>query len=273
MKGKELEKVADKHLRAIEKYCKRIPGAFTIEDIHDLRVDYKRLRTYIRLCKEEAHTRSLAMPETLREIYRAAGEVRDHQLFLAKISLFAKVQYALPGFTQCLQQRLFSKKEELVKKIEKADWGKISKSIESELPSVLHDAAIRQFVNRKVASIHILMLAAEKEEDLHEVRKNLKDLLHGVRIFDNDFLIPFPFPAWKNEKPIHDMAEKLGDFNDECITLSFLESVCQENIVAEERDNINAWRTMQIQQVEAGKKKLLQEILLLDLTAQNAPVK
>lgn len=272
MKGRELEKVADKYLKSLEKYCKRIPGTFTIEDVHDLRVDYKRLRAFIRLCKEEAHTRSLDIPEQLREVYRAAGGVRDHQLFLAKISLFAKVQYALPGFTQCLQQQLFREKEELVKKIEKADWGKIRKSIESALPSVLHDAAIRQFVNRKVASIHILMLAAEKEEDLHEVRKNLKDLIHAARIFDHDLLIPFPFPAWKNEKPIHDMAVKLGDFNDECITLSFLESSCQENIAIEERDSINAWRTMQTQQVEAGKKKLLQEILQLDLAAQNAPV-
>jgi CHAD domain-containing protein len=273
MKGKELEKVADKHLRSIEKYCKRIPGTFTIVDIHDLRVDYKRLRAFIRLCKEETHTRSLDMPEPLRELYRAAGSVRDHQLFLAKISLFAKVEYALPGFTQCLQQQLFRKKEELVKKIEKADWGKIRKSIESALPAVLHDAAIRQFVNRKVASIHILMLAAEKEEDLHEVRKNLKDLIHASRVFDQDLLIPFPFPAWKSEKPICDMAEKLGDFNDECITLSFLESTCQENITAEERDSVNAWRTIQCQQVEAGKKKLLQEVLQLDLTVQNAPVK
>ena len=273
MKGKDLQKIVVKYVNSLEKYCKRIPGTFTIEDIHDLRVDYKRLRAFIRLCKEEAHTRNLVMPEQLRDIYKAAGGVRDHQLFLAKISLFAKVQYALPAFTQCLQQQLFRQKEELVKKIEKADWEKIRKSMESALPSVLHDAAIRQFVNRKVASIHILMLAAEREEDLHEVRKNLKDLVHGARIFDHDLLIPFPFPAWKNEKPIHDMAEKLGDFNDQCITVSFLEATCQENINPQERDSINAWRNMQWQQAEAGKKNLLREILQLDLTAQNAPVK
>lgn len=272
MKGKELEKICDKYLRSLEKYCKRIPGSFTIEDIHDLRVDYKRLRAFVRLCREEARARDLEIPEQLREIYKAAGNVRDLQLFRAKITLFAKVQYALPEFSQCLHRHLFSKKEELVKKIEKADWGKIRKSILSALPPVLQDAAIRQFVNRKVASVHILMLAAEREEDLHEVRKNLKDLLHGARIFDHDLVIPFPFPAWKNEKPVQDMAEKLGDFNDECITLSFLEKECQENIDGQERDNLNAWRTMQQQQAEAEKKKLLREILQLDLKAQNAPV-
>lgn len=273
MKGKDLQKIVVKYLNSLEKYCKRIPGSFTIEDIHDLRVDYKRLRAFMRLCKEEAHTRSLQMPEQLRDIYKAAGEVRDHQLFLAKISLIAKVQYALPGFTQCLQQQLFGKKEELVKKIEKADWRKIRKTIVDELPPVLHDAAIRQFVNRKVASIHILMLAAERENDLHDVRKNLKDLVHGARIFDHDLLIPFPFPAWKNEKPVLDLAEKLGDFNDECITLSLLEPECRENVAAEERDNINAWQDLQLQQVEAGKKKLLREIQQLELTVQHAPVK
>jgi CHAD domain-containing protein len=273
MKGKELEKVTDKYVRSLEKYCRNIPGSFTIEDIHDLRVDYKRLRAFIRLCREEAHTQHLQLPDTLRDVYQAAGEVRDNQLFIAKIIVFAKVQYALPTFTKCLQQQLFKAKEQLVKKIEKVDFEKLRKSLKEELPPVLHDAAIRQFVNRKVASIHILFLAAEREEDLHEVRKNVKDLLHVDRVFENDWGIAFPFPAWKNEKPANEMAEKLGDFNDECLTLGFLENDCAKNIPAEECDRIAAWKNMQGQQVETDKKKLLQEIQQLQLTATPAPVK
>src|SRR5688572_7459944 len=127
-----MKKVADKYLQSLEKYCRRIPGSFTIEDIHDLRVDYKRLRAFTRLCQEEAHTRRLQIPEPLRELYKAAGVVRDHQLFIAKIILFAKVQYALPEFTKCLQQELFKAKEQLVKKIEKVEWEKICKSIKED---------------------------------------------------------------------------------------------------------------------------------------------
>jgi CHAD domain-containing protein len=273
MKGKELEKVADKYVRSLEKYCSNIPGSFSIDDIHDLRVDYKRLRAFIRLCREEAQTNHLQIPDSLRDVYRAAGTVRDHQLFLAKIFLFAKVQYALPEFTRCLQQQLFKAKEILVKKIEKVDWDKLRKSIKDELPPVLTDTAMRQFVNRKVAAVHILLLAADREEDLHEVRKNLKDQLHVSRIFIQDFAVTFPFSSWENEKPINEMAEKLGDFNDECITLDFLGSACSENIAAEERDKINAWKNMQMQQVDTDKKRLLQEIQHLHLTAHHAPVK
>lgn len=273
MKGKELEKVTDKYVRSLEKYCRNIPGSFTIEDIHDLRVDYKRLRAFVRLCSEEAHTSHLQLPDTLRDVYQAAGAVRDHQLFLAKITLIAKVEYALPAFTKCLQQQLFKAKEQLVKKIEKVDFDKLRKSLKDELPPVLHDSAIRQFVNRKVASIHILFLAAEREEDLHEVRKNLKDLLHVNKVFENDWGIAFPFPAWKNEKPVNEMAGKLGDFNDECLTLAFLDNDCTKNISAEENVHINNWKNMQMQQVESGKKKLLQEIQKLHLTATPVPVK
>lgn len=265
MKGRELKIVADKYVRSLEKYCRRIPGSFTIEDIHDLRVDYKRLRAFTRMCSEEAHTRNLEIPDTLREVYKAAGGVRDHQLFLAKITLFAKVQYALPAFIRCIQQQLFKAKELLVKKIEKVEWGKLRKSIKEKMPAVLHDAAIRQFVNRQVAGTHILFIAADREEDLHEVRKNLKDLNHVSRIFDNDWAIPIPFSAWKDEKPIIDMAEKLGDFNDECITFSFLNGECLQDIPSEESDRIGIWRNMQAQQVEADKKKLLEEIQQLQL--------
>jgi CHAD domain-containing protein len=260
MKGKELEKIIDKYVRSIEKLCRRIPGSFAIEDIHDLRVDYKRLRAFIRLCCEEPQTKDLQIPDSLRDVYKAAGEVRDHQLFIAKIILFAKVQYALPGFTKCLQQQLFKTKEELVKKIEKVDWDKTHKNIKDELPKILHDTAIRQFVNRKVAGIHILLLAADREEDLHSMRKNLKDLLHVTRVFDHDWIIPFPFPAWKTEKPISDMADKLGDFNDECITLKFLRSECLACVPPEETDNITKWHQMQQKQIEECKKQLLHQV-------------
>lgn len=268
MKGKELEKIANSYIRSLEKYCKRVPGSFSIEDIHDLRVDYKRLRAFIRLCLEEKHTQHLQIPNELRDVYKAAGAVRDCQLFIAKITLFAQVQYAIPEFTKCLQQQLFREKENLVSKIEKVSWNKVRKSVKDELPPVLYDVAIRQFVNRKVSGIHILMLAAEREEDLHSARKNMKDLLHGARIFDHDLAVPFPFPAWKEEKPVHDMAEKLGDFNDECLTLSFLDSKCLENIPAEELQHIASWRNMQAQQVDIAKRQLLQEIQKVQLLNQ-----
>jgi CHAD domain-containing protein len=272
MKRKELEKITGKYLHSLEKYCSMIPGSFAISQIHDMRVDYKRLRAFLRLCREEAHARHLDVPEALRNVYRASGNVRDYQLFLAKIMLFAKVQYALPEFTQCLQQQLFKEKEALVKKIEKVEWGRLRKTIDDAMPEMLHDSAIRHFVNRKVAAIHILQLAAEREEDLHKMRKHLKDLVHVSKIFEQDWSIPFPFPAWQHEQSLIDLTEKLGDFNDECITRSFLESGACENIPGEERNRINTWRNMQAQQLEFAKKRLLHEIQHLHLTAQNVLV-
>jgi hypothetical protein len=97
--------------------------------------------------------------------------------------------------------------------------------------------------------------------------------LHVNRVFDHDWGIAFPFPAWKDEKPLNEMAEKLGDFNDECLTLAFLDNDCTKNIPAEECTHIAKWRDMQIQQVESGKQQLLQEIQKLHLTATAVPVK
>lgn len=273
MKGKELGKIADKYVRSLEKYCRNIPGSFTVEDIHELRVGYKRLRAFVRLCNEDRHARHLKMPDTVVEVYRAAGEVRDLQLFIANIVLFAKVQFALQQFTKCMQQQLFRAKEQLVKKIEKVDWDKSRKSLKQELPPGLHDTAIRQFVNRKVAAIHILQLAAEREEDLHDVRKNVKDLLLVNRVFDHDWGIAFPFPPWKNEKPVNELAEKLGDFNDECITLAFLHDDCSKDLPGEENHKLGIWRKMQQEIVEKEQQKLLQAVQLLQLNPIPVPIK
>lgn len=273
MKGKELEKVTGKYVKLLEKYCRNIPGSFTVEDIHELRVGYKRLRAFVRLCNEDARARHLKIAGSITEVYKAAGAVRDLQLFIANIVLFAKVQFALPRFTKCMQLQLFRAKETMVKKIEKVDWDKALKSLKSELPPVLQDATIRQFVNRKVAAIHILQLAAEREEDLHDVRKNVKDLLLVNRVFDHEWGIAFPFPPWKNEKPVNELSEKLGDYNDECIALAFLHDDCSKDLPAEENDKLAIWRKMQKEVVEKEQQKLLQALQQLQLNAIPVPVK
>jgi|GEM_PF-677188 CHAD domain-containing protein len=273
MKGKELEKIVDKYLRSLEKYCRNIPGSFTVEDIHELRVGYKRLRAFLRLCSEDPRARHLEIPEPLSEVYRAAGAVRDLQLFISNITLFAKVHFLLPEFAKCMNHQLFKAKEQLVKKIEKVDWDKVSKSIKQELPSHLGDSIIRQFVNRNVAGIHILQLAAEREKDLHDVRKKLKDLLLVNRVFEHDWGISFPFPPWKNEKQVNVLAEKLGEFNDECIGQTYLYDDCSNNLPEDENEKLDIWRRMQADLVKQEMKRLMQAVQQLQLEAIPVPVK
>lgn len=267
MKRKELERVTEKYLRSMKKYGNRIPGSFAVDDIHDLRVAYKKLRAFIRLVQQEQGATALRLGNKLKKLYRAAGRVRDWQLFLQKVQASVQEwQTTVPAFTSSVQQELFLAKEELVKRIEKTDWNKLIYDLTSHLPLLLRDASIRQFVNEKVAAIHLLQMVASEEKDLHTTRKHLKDLIYVERLFQSDWGINFPFPAWQQMAQIHDLAARLGNYNDHCITIAQLHA-CNAAALP---DDEQQWRLQFLQTLEQcavmEKSMLIREIKALHLS-------
>jgi CHAD domain-containing protein len=222
MKRPALEEVVDKHIGNIEKHSERLPGKFDKEDIHDLRVGYKKARAFIRLLQLEKDTGDLHIPHKLKAVYQTAGSVRDMQLFLDELHQIPVV-LQIPNSLSFYNHRLFTNKEVAVRAIEDVHFKKVLTSLTCELPKELHDNTLKKFLHQKVAAIHILLLAADDEHDLHSIRKQLKDIIYVIRIFENDWGISFPIGGW-NEKMLSDMASALGDFNDRCLAISLLQS-------------------------------------------------
>lgn len=264
MNRQALEQVIRKHLHHIEKYCDQIPGSFAVEDIHELRVEYKRSRAFLRLLQHEPDAGKLQMPDAIKAVYRTAGEVRDIQLFLALIQGLP-VAGALPVFNSGWQKQLFSCKEALVKTIEEANFKKITASIKKELPGRLQESTIQQFMHEKIAAIRIILLAAEEENDLHDIRKNLKDIVYNVRLFENDLQIPFPIQPFASETALSDMATHLGDFNDRCIALVMLQAHKDDNLPAQEQKLLNELQANWQQQKEELQEQLLLQVQQLQL--------
>jgi CHAD domain-containing protein len=132
MKKAYLADVIKKHGHRIKKYGGQLPGSFEPETIHELRVEYKKLRAFIRLVQMDAGARHLDMSPAIKTVYHAAGRVRDLQLFLPKVQ--ARVEQkniSLSHYQQYLQQRLFRAKEALVKAIENLKTGKAIDNISS----------------------------------------------------------------------------------------------------------------------------------------------
>jgi CHAD domain-containing protein len=261
MERQALEEVIDKHISNIEKHSGRLPGCFDKEDIHDLRVGYKKARAYIRLLQLEEDTGKLHIPHKLKALYQSAGKVRDMQLFLAQLHQLPII-HQLPGSISYYNRQLFSNKEDTVSAIEAIHFKKIVTSLTNELPKKLHVDTVKRFLHRKVAAIHIILLAADDEHDLHSIRKQLKDIIYVIRIFENDWGLSFPIRGW-NEKNLSDMASLLGDFNDRCLAISLLRSGYSdnENEKAVLQQLENEWQ----QKKESQQSELLQKVRLLHI--------
>lgn len=264
MKQKALEEVVIKHISSMEKHSNRLPGAFEQEDIHDLRVGYKKTRAFVRLLHLENDGDGLYMPDKLKGVYQICGKVRDLQLFLAELHTI-KITPQLPAAITQWSRQLFTYKEQTVDAIEAVHFKKLSDIMSKELPRQLHDETVKKFIHQKVAAIHIVLLAADHEEDLHTIRKQLKDIIYTMRIFEHDWGIPFPISGWKSEKELSDMASALGDFNDRCHAVSLLQSGYSMAGNEEEKIVLQELHDNWLQQKQAQQQQLLQQVRALKM--------
>lgn len=226
MKRQALQQAVDQHIQNIKKYCSQIPGSFAQEAIHDLRVEYKKLRALLRLMHMD-------VPAPLKTLYKAAGKVRDWQLFPA-------IPVAAPVFIQNKQKQLFRYKENLVRVIEATRFKKIK--IGKDAP----DNALEKFVQEKTAAIHIFLLAGNEEQHLHGIRKSYKDIIYNNKLFGVE------------DESMNAMATQLGDFNDRCIALSLLHD--RGDIPSEEHTMLDKLQANWQQEKDAMQKQLLVQI-------------
>jgi CHAD domain-containing protein len=264
MKRKALEEVIHNHMDDIEKHCQRVPGSFDHDDIHDLRVGYKKIRAFLRLLKLERDAGDIQIPIRLKAVYQTCGKVRDLQLFIPQLKGVA-VASALSSFINYYQRKLFTYKELAVQAIEAAPFKKTVNSIKKELPHQLHDDTVQKFMDQKIAAIHIVLLAADHENDLHDIRKHLKDIIYTTRIYENDLDTPFPAAPWIPEKELSDMASRLGDFNDRCLAVSLLQEGYNNGLTEEAKAALNELQKIWLHEKEEQKQQLLQEVQTLQV--------
>jgi CHAD domain-containing protein len=258
MKRPALEEVIDKHLGNIEKHSERLPGKFDKEDIHHLRVGYKKARAFIRLLQLEKDTHDLHLPHKLKAAYHTAGKVRDMQLFLDELHELPVV-LQIPNSLSFYNHQLFTSKEAAVVTIEEMHFKKVLTSLTNELPKELRDDTLKRFLHQKVAAIHILLLAADDEHDLHSIRKQLKDIIYVIRIFENDWGISFPIRGW-SEKKLSDMASTLGHFNDRCLAISLLQLGYNHNGNENEKPVLQDLEKKWQQEKSSQQNELLQKV-------------
>lgn len=229
-----LKKSVRQHIGKMKKLSDRVPARFDVDDIHDLRVEYKKLRAFLRMLQlEEGATQKLKIPDGLKDTYRAAGSVRDLQLFLGLLlPQFAPLR--TQQYVQQLEQKLMPAKKKLTEAIQKLSFSKTEKELLKHLPNKLHLSTVRKFVQEKMVLMQAHLLAIKGDDDIHSMRKHLKDLIYNMRIFQSDWNLPFPVVAWPGDDTLNEIATLLGDYNDLCFALSFIQTHPGDSLPPEE---------------------------------------
>lgn len=218
------EQVIRKYSGQLEKLGRKIPGSFEVEDIHHWRVEYKKLRAFLRMSNSRTKEPKQLISDELKIIYKTAGTIRDIQLFIPALhSALPDHSSVTPVYSSLLQRKLFIDKKDFIKIHEKISFNAEWETWCCLLPDYLTTENIKRFVQQNITAIRLMLLVPITDKNLHNIRKHLKDIIYNVHTCSSVWGITFPVTAWKNEKIMSDLALELGNYMDTCNKLLFFE--------------------------------------------------
>lgn len=214
MHRKNLEAVVLFFVRKMEDIQQDLLSGFGVEEIHQYRLQIKKLRAFLRLCITQGAPLGDVFPSALGNYYRHLGQIRTIQLTREKLKLLEHDTNAL----EVMITRLAYEEEDLRQSApalsSEVDMQRHVLTWTSWLPEYLTDKKINRFVQYKLASIRLCLLDRYSDENLHQVRKELKDLQYGEKIFSNHWGISFPVNWPVDQTSMTRISDSLGQYND-----------------------------------------------------------
>ncbi|WP_336518426.1 CHAD domain-containing protein [Pollutibacter soli] len=228
MERSELHSIAGEHYGMMKEYARDSFNGFDHYSIHQFRVEYKKLRAFLRMISEDNnHYHLIQMSKDLKHTYKITGTIRDLQLLSTDVLQLlnghkARTNSCLKAIRRKIQRQQRKLKDMLA--------GKPIKKSRKKTDRILPDTFSFQNYIRYIAGCQnstksILIRSDFNDEDLHALRKILKDLFNNSGLFTNE----------KNEQTQNNgndavmtnpMLEKLlvelGIIQDQCTSLALL---------------------------------------------------
>lgn len=225
MKHKFLKQQISKNFKNIFKALKIVSVRFDAMEIHYFRVEYKQLRAFLRMISKPGG-KQVKIPKLLKKIYHITGKIRDLQLqqqrFLDFTSHLPKGSIA---YIRILQNRIYKEERILIKNFHSQTILDCRRKMIHKLPNKIPPKQIIGFMEQKVKNIQSILAEGHfSDGNLHQIRKQLKDLFYIIKItqafksairFDSKLLN-------MDENKFASLLDQLGKFEDKCKSIMLL---------------------------------------------------
>ena len=221
MKQKEINEIVDGHLLLMDKLFHKIIIDFDPEDIHDFRVEIKKLRAFLRLLNAEDQPDRPIIPKPLKAFYGYAGIIRNIQLHrhhLFKYLSDNKMEQPEEYIRMLDAEENYWKKKAVAWQ-EENDLKKIENEITKRRPDEFEKSVLKKFTSDKLDELGQQLHDVSNDESMHHVRKILKDLIYTIEYTKEDADLP---EAIAKKEDLKRLTDWLGDFMDKCIQIGFL---------------------------------------------------
>ena len=237
--------------------CKKISSDFEMEHIHDFRVTFKYLRSFLSLLRMHNDNHGLKIPEKIKNLYYIAGRIRDAQI---ELNALIKNEADLQDYKNNVNQIIASQKKE---------WGKnyTEKTLASFVKQVNHynfedlpTGVLNNFLNTRMDAIQTTMGVTDpNDQQIHSIRKNAKDIIYATNAVNNK---KEDNNGEVKDVPLKDLnlvATEIGSYNDERQQLNNISQFAEQTNAIAEKDRI-----AQIKK-DKGPKIKLQKLNILKL--------
>jgi CHAD domain-containing protein len=224
----QIKYLLKKKIKSIKHYCRKIDKGFNQEDIHDFRVEVKKLRSFLKVLRLCDNNYKLRLPKRFKRLYQIAGAVRDAQLEYDKLS---EKENELPRYISKLKHLIIIQEQEWKKHYTPKTIHKLEKRLlDIEYPTLDLDTII-SFYKKKIDQITTL----SHNEDpsfiqVHNLRKQIKDLLYVAKLTKKELKGAGEYSISLPMKELDNLAKIIGDFNDKRNTLEHLKNFSSKHI-------------------------------------------
>ncbi len=206
--GKRLTKNISKRLNTLERSARKVAAAHNEEDIHKLRVAYKKLRALLRMAASAGY--ATRIPPALKKLYEAAGDIRDLQLHQRAVHAYFQQYNTLPEhYLQHIQHEITEAIISFNKMYKQVSFKRVYKLAFEHLPVKLSRKELINWHSQHVNTIKAMSNSTVTDESIHEIRKHLKDLIYTSAYLSSGETYTEP-------------AELLGAYMDSCVLVTFM---------------------------------------------------
>ena len=97
MNQEQIKHITNNHYRKLKKHIKKVSEDFNLEAIHQFRVEYKKLRAFLRMILQDHVTAGeIKISKKLKKGYNISGSIRDLQLQQQRILEVIKQELKKP---------------------------------------------------------------------------------------------------------------------------------------------------------------------------------
>ena len=232
MDSVDLSKLLEKRFKKIEKHYHSLLLDFDENEIHDYRLEIKKLRALLRLINAGMPPeQQIKLGGKMKEFYGFTGNIRNLQLHQLRIRTYQESLLLSPttSYQKALHMAGEQNRKDALSVAAKISFSNFENKILGRVQEGLRSTTVQNFVRQKQAYLVSLLFHPEYyDEDLHEVRKVLKDFLYDWSLITSSAFSLLP--AFFSQQNLESLTSDLGNFHDLCVGLLFLDNSYSDSV-------------------------------------------